>query len=262
MTMWDMRLRALPGIPLIQPGDDLPALIAKAAAADDLAFADRDVVVVAQKIVSKAEGRIVRLADVTPTPEAADLARQTGRDARLCQLYLNESAAITEVKGRHVVTIHRLGFVGTAAGVDMSNVADRADGYAVLLPADPDASARRLRAGLRKLTDADMAVIVSDSFGSPVREGAIGAAIGIAGIRHLEEPQHEADLFGNASKPVMNRVDEIAAAASILMGQTAAARPVIVGRGIPYTTEENASIARLLAPPPVNGQDSGSGPAT
>jgi coenzyme F420-0:L-glutamate ligase / coenzyme F420-1:gamma-L-glutamate ligase len=259
VTMWDMRFRALPGIPLIQPGDDLPALIAKAAAADDLAFADRDVIVVAQKIVSKAEGRIVRLADVTPTPQAEDLARQTGRDARLCQLYLNESAAVTEVKGRHVVTIHRLGFVGTGAGVDMSNVADRADGYAVLLPADPDASARQIRAGLRELTGTDMAVIVSDSFGSPVREGAIGAAIGIAGIRHLEEPQDDADLFGNASKPMMNRVDEIAAAASILMGQTAAARPVIVGRGIPYTADENASIARLLTPPQVNGQDSGPG---
>ena len=105
-----------------------------------------DVVVVAQKVVSKAEGRIVRLADVTPTPEAEELAGRTGRDARLCQLYLDESAAVTEVRGRHVVTVHRLGFTGTGAGVDMSNVADRAEGYAVLLPADPDASARARRA--------------------------------------------------------------------------------------------------------------------
>jgi len=117
VTTWDMRFRALPGIPLIQPGDDLPALIAKAAEAADLAFADGDVVVVAQKVVSKAEGRIVRLDDVAPTPEAEELAERTGRDARLCQLYLDESAAITEVRGRHVVTVHRLGFVGTGAGV-------------------------------------------------------------------------------------------------------------------------------------------------
>ncbi|MGD0247378.1 MAG: coenzyme F420-0:L-glutamate ligase [Streptosporangiaceae bacterium] len=143
----------------------------------------------------------------------------------------------------------------------MSNVADRADGYAVLLPADPDASARGIRARLRELTGAAVAVIVSDSFGSPVREGAIGAAIGIAGIRHAEEPQGDADLFGNASKPMMNRVDEIAAAASILMGQTAAARPVIVGRGIPYTVDENASITRLLSPPPAVGQDGSPAPA-
>jgi coenzyme F420-0:L-glutamate ligase/coenzyme F420-1:gamma-L-glutamate ligase len=253
MTTWDMRFRALPGIPLIQPGDDLPALIAKAAEADGLALADRDVVVVAQKVVSKAEGRIVRLADVTPTPEAEELAGRTGRDARLCQLYLDESAAVTEVRGRHVVTVHRLGFTGTGAGVDMSNVAHRAEGYAVLLPADPDASARAIRAGLRDLTGATVAVIVSDSFGSPVREGAIGAAIGIAGIRHAEQPQGDADLFGNPSTPMMNRVDEIAGAASILMGQTAAARPVIVARGVPYTADEDASITRLLTPPPAPG---------
>jgi coenzyme F420-0:L-glutamate ligase/coenzyme F420-1:gamma-L-glutamate ligase len=253
MTTWDMRFRALPGIPLIRPGDDLPALIAKAAEADGLALADRDVVVVAQKVVSKAEGRIVRLADVTPTPEAVELAGRTGRDARLCQLYLDESAAVTEVRGRHVVTVHRLGFTGTGAGVDMSNVADRAEGYAVLLPADPDASARAIRAGLRELAGATVAVIVSDSFGSPVREGAIGAAIGIAGIRHAEQPQGDADLFGNPSTPMMNRVDEIAGAASILMGQTAAARPVIVARGVPYTADEDASITRLLTPPPAPG---------
>ena len=182
-----------------------------------------------------------------------ELAGRTGRDARLCQLYLDESAAVTEVRGRHVVTVHRLGFTGTGAGVDMSNVADRAEGYAVLLPADPDASARAIRAGLRDLTGATVAVIVSDSFGSPVREGAIGAAIGIAGIRHAEQPQGDADLFGNPSTPMMNRVDEIAGAASILMGQTAAARPVIVARGVPYTADEDASITRLLTPPPAPG---------
>ena len=154
-----------------------------------------------------------------------------------------------------MVTLHRLGFVGTGAGVDMSNVADRAEGYAVLLPVDPDASARAIRAGLRELTGASVAVIVSDSFGSPVREGAIGAAIGIAGIRHAEEPAGDVDLFGNASTPMMNRVDEIASAASILMGQPAAARPVVIGRGIPYTVDEDASIARLLTPPPVPDAD-------
>jgi coenzyme F420-0:L-glutamate ligase/coenzyme F420-1:gamma-L-glutamate ligase len=149
--------------------------------------------------------------------------------------------------------VHRLGFTGTGAGVDMSNVADRAEGYAVLLPADPDASARAIRAGLRELAGATVAVIVSDSFGSPVREGAIGAAIGIAGIRHAEQPEGDADLFGNPSTPMMNRVDEIAGAASILMGQTAAARPVIVARGVPYTADDDASITRLLTPPPAPG---------
>ena len=206
MPTWDMTFRALPGIPLIQPGDNLPALITTAAADDGLALADGDVLVVAQKIVSKAEGRIIPLSEVIPSERAEKLARRTGRDARLCQLYLDESRAITEVKGRHVVTVHRLGFTGTGAGVDMSNAGKRIDGQAVLLPADPDASARGIRDGIRDLTGATVAVIISDSFGSAAREGAYGAAIGIAGIRHLEEPEGDADLFGNPSNPVMNRV--------------------------------------------------------
>lgn len=253
MTSWDMHFRALPGIPLIQPGDDLAAIIADAARTDGLALDDSDVVIVAQKIVSKAEGRIVRLSDVVPSADARDLAERTGRPAALCQLYLDESRAITGVKGRHVVTVHRIGYVGTGAGVDMSNVADRAEGYAVLLPADPDASARQIRDGLRRHAGASPAVIITDSFGSPDRNGAYGAAIGIAGIRHIEEPSGEMDLFGNASSPWMNRVDEIASAGSILMGQTSAARPVIVGRGIPYTPDENADITRLLTPPATPG---------
>jgi coenzyme F420-0:L-glutamate ligase / coenzyme F420-1:gamma-L-glutamate ligase len=255
VTAWDMTFRALPGIPLIQPGDNLPTLITKAARDDQLTLTDGDVITVAQKIVSKAEGRIVRLSDVTPSPRAEKLAHITGRGPRLCQLYLDESKAIIEVRGRHLVTVHRLGFQGTGAGVDMSNVADRAAGYAVLLPEDPDASARRIRSGIREHTGATVAVIISDSFGSPVREGAHGAAIGIAGIRHAEEPEGDVDLFGNPSKPVINRVDEIASAASILMGQTAAARPVVVGRGILYTRDENASIAQLLTQAPLPQPD-------
>jgi coenzyme F420-0:L-glutamate ligase/coenzyme F420-1:gamma-L-glutamate ligase len=248
MTAWDMTFRALPSIPLIKHGDDLGALIVQAAVIDGLAFADADVVVVTQKIVSKAEGRIVHLADVTASARAEKLARLTGRDARLCQLYLDESRAITKINGRHVVTVHRLGFTGTGAGVDISNIADHGEGYAVLLPEDPDASARAIRTGIRERTGSCVAVIVSDSFGSSSREGASGAAIGIAGIRHLEQPDGDADLSDNLRKPVMNRVDEIASAASILMGQTAAARPVVIGRGVPYTPDENASITGLLSP--------------
>ncbi|MGL5856961.1 MAG: coenzyme F420-0:L-glutamate ligase [Angustibacter sp.] len=251
MTTWDMTFRALPGIGLVEPGTDLASTIAKAAADDGFTFTDGDVVVVAQKVVSKAENRIVNLADINAIDRAQALAARTGRDARLCQLYLDESQAVIEVKGRHVVTIDRRGFQGTGAGVDMSNIGRRADGWAVLLPQDPDASARQLRDGLREQTGVTMAVIISDSFGSPVREGAIGAAIGIAGIRHLEEPDGEHDLYGNPSKPIMNRVDEIAATASILMGQTDAGRPVIVGRGVPYTVDENASLAGLLNVPPL-----------
>jgi len=248
VSTWDLMFRALPGIPVIHAGDDLAAILVSAAQADDFTFQEGDVVVVASKVVSKAEDRVVDLASVTASERAQRLADRTGRDARLCQLYLDESRAILEVKGRHVVTVDRRGFQGTGAGVDMSNVAPRSAGMAILLPDDPDASARRIRDGIRTLTGITVAVIVSDSFGSEKRDGAFGAAIGIAGIRHLEEPEGEVDLYGNASKPVMNRVDEIASAASILMGQTDAAVPVVVGRGARYTVDENARLAGLLIP--------------
>jgi len=251
---WDMTFMAVPSIPLIQPGDDLPKLIVAAITATGLALDDDDVLVVAQKIVSKAEGRVRNLADVTPTERAKRLAAHTGRDPRVCQLYLDESKAILEVKGRHVVTLHKLGLVGTGAGIDASNVAKRSDGYVVLLPEDPDASARRIRDGIRDLTGRRVAVIVSDSLGNPTRDGAHGAAIGIAGIRHMEEPA-EHDLFDNPSKPLIDRVDEIASAASILMGQSAAARPVVVGRGVPYTIDEHASIRSLLLEVPLPDVD-------
>lgn len=251
MTEWDISFRGLPGIGLINPGDDLAPIIVKAAEADRFTFADHDVVVVAQKVVSKAENRIVDLATVTPSPRALRLAERTRRDARLCQLYLDESRAILNVKGRHVVTVDNRGFQGTGAGVDMSNVGPRSEGRAVLLPVDPDASARHIRNGIREQAGATVAVIVSDSFGSDLRDGAFGAAIGIAGIRHVEEPDSEHDLFANPSRPIMNRVDEIASAASILMGQTNAALPVIVGRGIAYTVDEQAAISRLIVGPPL-----------
>lgn len=249
MADWTIMFYGLPGIGLISPGDDLGAIIAQAAASDRFTLADRDVVVVAQKAVSKAEDRIVNLATVTPSRRASELAGRTGRDPRLCQVYLDESRAIIGIKGRHVVTIDNRGFQNTGAGVDRSNAGPHGQERVVLLPADPDASARRIRDQIRRHAGADVAVIISDSFGSPARDGAIGAAIGIAGIRHLEEPEGEQDLFGNPSQPAINRVDEIAAAASIIMGQTSAALPAVIGRGIPYTRDDNAAISRLLIEP-------------
>lgn len=233
----------------------LASVIVTAAQKDGFTFQEGDVIVVASKIVSKAENRLVKLADVTPSERAIRLAERTGRDAHLCQLYLDESKAILNVKGRHVVTVDQRGFQGTGAGVDMSNIAPRSDGFAILLPEDPDASARRIRQGIHTQTNITVAVIVSDSFGSDLRDGAYGAAIGIAGIRHLEEPEDSQDLFGNPSRPLMNRVDELASAASILMGQTDAAVPVIIGRGANYTVDENARLGRLLIGPSLPDTD-------
>jgi coenzyme F420-0:L-glutamate ligase / coenzyme F420-1:gamma-L-glutamate ligase len=197
-TSWDMTLRALPGIPLVQAGDDLAELIVRAARADGLDLHDGDVVVVAQKVVSKAEGRVVALASVIPGERAQRLGKLTGRDPRLCQLYLDEARSVLQLIGRHVVTLDRRGFVDTAAGVDVSNAGVYDEGWACLLPVDPDASARRIRTRIRELTGRTVAVIVSDSFGSPYREGSHGVAVGLAGIRHLEQPaEAERDLYGN-----------------------------------------------------------------
>jgi coenzyme F420-0:L-glutamate ligase/coenzyme F420-1:gamma-L-glutamate ligase len=251
MGPWDMQLRAVPGIPMISAGDDLAAIIGAALAADGHALRDSDVVVVAQKIVSKAEGRVVALNTVTAGPEAHGLAGRTGRDARLCQLILDESAEILAVLGRHIITVDVRGLVDTAGGVDSGNAGPFLDGWACLLPEDPDASARRIRHGIRDLTGRTPGVIISDSLGDPFREGSRGAAIGIAGIAAVEKPASgEKDLYDNPMWGDMNRVDELAGAASALMGQGDAARPVVLVRGASWTAEESAAIRDLLVPDP------------
>lgn len=253
MDPWDMQLRAIPGIPMIHAGDDLPAVIAAALTADGHTLRDGDILVVAQKIVSKAEGRVIALATIAVGPEAHDLAGRTGRDPRLCQLVLDESTAILEIIGRHIITVDVRGLVDTSGGVDSGNVGPFHDGWACLLPADPDASARRLRDGIRDLTGTAPAVIISDSMGSPFRQGSHGAAIGIAGIAAVERPDSgEIDLYGNPVWGDLNRVDELAGAASALMGQADAGRPVVLIRGASCTADETASIRSLLVPEPAS----------
>lgn len=242
---WTAGLYAVPGLPLISEGNNLGELIVKAAQVDNFTFEDYDVVVVAQKTVSKAEGATIRLSEVVPSEQAQELASRTGRDPRLCEVYLRESVEVQETKGRMVITRHRLGFICTGAGVDCSNVASRDEGIVVLLPRNPDASARQIRNCIREMTGKDVAVIVSDSFGKPDRDGAIGIAIGIAGIRHLEVREQK-DLFDNPVKASIALVDELAAAASMLMGQADEQRPVVIIRGVPYTPDENATIRDLL----------------
>lgn len=253
---WDMNLRALPGIPRIGVGDDLGQIITDAVTADGHTVQEGDVIVVAQKIVSKVEDRVVRLNTVTPTPRAERLAELTGRDARLCQLYLDESKAIVEIIGRHVVTVDTRGMYDTAAGVDLSNSGVYEEGWACLLPIDPDASARTIRDRIRDLTGTTVAVIISDSLGNRWREGSEGQAIGLAGIAAVEKPRAGAvDLYGNPSWGDLNRVDELAGAASALMGQTNEGRPVVLVRGAPYTVDENTSMRDLLVDVPLPAVD-------
>lgn len=242
---WNMKLYGVPNLPLFKNGDDVGEAIYRAATEDGFVFHDGDIIVVTHKIVSKAEGAFASLADIEPSSGAKELADATGRDPRICELYIRESDEILEVRGRMVVTRHRLGFICTCAGIDFSNVSKHDEGIAILLPKDPDGSAARIRKQLKEFVGVDLAVIISDSFGKTDREGSIGVAIGIAGIRYLEQQDH-VDLFGNVSRPSIALVDELAGAASIISGEANESLPVVVIRGVSYTRDESATIKNLL----------------
>ena len=240
MINWDLSLYAIRGIPLIKSNDNIGRIIFDCAEENKLEFEEGDVIIVAHKIVSIAENATVKLSDITPSDQANDLAEKTGRDARLCQVTINESSEIVGISGRMIVTWHKLGFKDTSACVDGSV----ARGFAIVLPKDPDASARRIRAQLKELTKKDLAVIICDTFNDPHRKGTIGVAIGIAGIRHIELRKIK-DSFGNSGVATIVSVDSLASAAYPIMGQTEGL-PVVVARGARYSKDENASIKNLI----------------
>lgn len=227
-------LLPISGLPLIQPGDPLADLIV-ARAADSIGFEPGDILVVAQKVVSKAEGRVVRLEDVAPSQAALDLARQSEKDSRLAELILQESREIVRVRPGLVVVEDRRGFICANAGIDRSNVEQHGGGEEVaLLPADPDASARRLRARIKNLTGVEIGVIINDSHGRAFRQGTVGVAIGLAGVPALWDKRGDADLTGyTLHATIIGIADEIAAAASLLMGAADESIPAVVVRGAP-----------------------------
>ena len=246
--MRELTLTALPGIPEVTAGMDLARLVAAALARADRRLLDGDVLVVAQKIVSKTEGRTVRLADVVPSPRAQELALATERDPRFVELILRESREILRAKHGVIIVEHRLGCVMASAGIDQSNVPGE-DESALLLPVDPDASARRLRDDLAKLTGVNVGVVINDSFGRAWRNGVTGVAIGVAGVPALVDLRGMTDRGGRVLKVTqVAAADEIASAASLLMGQAAEGTPVVLVRGFPYARRE-ASAAELLREP-------------
>ena len=244
-----MTLTAVPNIPLVQEGDDLAAFIVKGLASVDLALQASDIIVVAQKVVSKAEGRRVRLNSVQPGSEAVALAQRMGKDPRLVQVILGETREIVRAVGAVLVVEQRNGLICANAGVDRSNVEQDAEGETVLLlPLDPDASARHVRDRLLELTGVRVAVIINDSHGRPWRAGASGVAIGVAGIAPLEDRRGERDLFGyELQHTIVALADQAASAASLLQGQGDEGRPVIVVRGLSYEARE-ASAGEVLRP--------------
>lgn len=243
--MREIRMMEIPGIPLITEGNILGEIIVGCCQTNCISICDGDILIVAQKVVSKAEGATVKLSEITPTDRAIELAEATGRDARLCQVYLDEATEVLEVKGRMVITRHKLGFINSSSMVDRSNVAPTSEETIVLLPRNPDESARNIRECIKSITGKTIAVIINDSLGRADRDGSVGMAIGIAGISHLELRSQE-DLFGNASNSRIDLVDELAAAGSILMGQADEATPVVIIRGANFTPDEHSSIRNLL----------------
>jgi coenzyme F420-0:L-glutamate ligase/coenzyme F420-1:gamma-L-glutamate ligase len=245
-----LEIFAIPGIPMVRAGDDLPSLIAAAAGRAGQMLRDGDVVVIAQKIVSKAEGRTVDLATVTPSEEAIALAAKVEKDPRIVQVVLSESVRVVRSRPNLMIMQHRLGFVMANAGVDQSNVAP-SDGVqrALLLPVDPDGSAETIRAELAARLGVKLGVVINDSFGRPWRRGTAGVAIGCAGLPSLIDLRGEPDLFGRILEvSIVGFADEIAAAASLLQGQAAEGQPVVVVRGLSWSAPD-ASIAELVRPP-------------
>lgn len=248
MAVAGLTITALPGIPLVRPGDDLGRLLADAIRRSAIVPRSKDVVVVAQKIVSKAEGRFVDLASVTPSPRAVEIARDVNKDARLVEVILSESSALIRQRRDVLIVEHRLGFIMANAGVDQSNVAAEGDDKVLLLPVDPDASCRLLKERLDKEFGVEFAVVMNDSFGRPWRRGVVGVAIGAAGIPLLRSMVGAPDLNGRSLRVTEIAVgDEIAAAASLVMGQGAEGQPAIHIRGLDWQ-DAPAPASSLLRP--------------
>ncbi|MGC1376536.1 MAG: coenzyme F420-0:L-glutamate ligase [Anaerolineales bacterium] len=250
-----LTLTPLQGIPLIKPGDDLAGVILHALQA--LPLESGDILVLTQKIVSKAEGRLVHLTTVTPSPAALELAAKTGKDPRLAELILRESNAVLRARPGSVIVEHRLGFVCANAGIDQSNVDENgatSSEWVLLLPEDPDQSAAQIRAKLEEATPwrgqagKQIGVMIIDSHGRAWRIGTVGTAIGLSGLPGIVDLRGTTDLSGYTLKiTVVGAADELAAAASLLMGQAAEGTPVVHVRGFPYPLRES-SLKELLRP--------------
>jgi coenzyme F420-0:L-glutamate ligase / coenzyme F420-1:gamma-L-glutamate ligase len=244
----ELTLTALEGLPEIEPGAPLARLLVQAMERAGLTPQTGDVLVVAQKVISKAEGRRVALKEVTPSTRAVELAARVQKDPRLVELMLQESSEVLRAKTGVLILEHRLGFVMANAGVDRSNIGSSDEPCALLLPADPDASARALQLAMRELCNAEVGVVINDSFGRAWRNGVAGVAIGVAGIPALVDMRGRADRQGRPLEVTqIAAADELAAAASLVMGQADESVPAVLARGFPYTARESS--ARELVRP-------------
>lgn len=242
-----LTLTPLQEIPLIQEGDDLAKIVLQSLEKTQIELQDGDILVFAQKVVSKAEGRRVNLADVTPSEEAEALGVETEKDPRLIELILQESKQVLRKRLGLIVVEHNLGFICANAGIDHSNVTGL-DEWVLLLPENPDASALKLRKAFEKASGARLGVMIIDSHGRAWRMGTVGVTIGISGLPGLVDLRGEIDLFGYELKVTeVGAGDELAAAASLMMGQVAEGTPVVQARGFPYPLRESG-LDELIRP--------------
>jgi coenzyme F420-0:L-glutamate ligase / coenzyme F420-1:gamma-L-glutamate ligase len=246
-----LTLTSLQNIPLIRQGDHLADILLNSLRETNLELQDNDILVLAQKIVSKAEGRLVNLADVTASQRAIELGAQTEKDPRLVELMLRESNEVVRLRKGVIVVEHKLGFICANAGIDHSNVmgdGDTKEDFVLLLPQDPDASARKLREAIKQKTNKTIGVMIIDSHGRAWRNGTVGICIGLSGIPAVVDERGWKDLFGYTLKAtVVGVADELAAAASLVMGQAAEGTPATHVRGFPYPLGEG-SLQELIRP--------------
>lgn len=240
-----IRIIPVTGLPIIRNGDDLGLLICEAAAKQGTPIEDGDIIVVTHVIVSRAEGNVVNLDDIVPSEFAKTIAGEFGKDPALVEVVLRESKSIVRMGDGHIISETKHGFICANAGVDKSNVPGERN--VALLPKDPDSSAKRIRERIKEVSGRDVAVLISDTHGRPLRNGEINVAIGVSGIKPIKDRRGEKDLFGYTLRVKQTAIaDELASAAELVIGQADEGIPVAIIRGYPYEKSEDAMARDLI----------------
>ena len=242
-----IKIIAIENLPLIKKGDDLAKLICNATKKQGTPIEEKDIIIITHVVVSKAEGNIVNLDEITPSEKAKEIAQQTNKDPALVEVILRETKDIVRLGQNSIITETKSGVICANAGVDRSNVAG--DRNVVPLPKNPNASAQKIRQKIKRLTGANVAVIISDTHGRPLRIGEINVAVGVAGIKPIRDRRGEKDLFGYVLRVKQTAIaDELSSAAELVIGQANEGIPAAIIRGYNYQTAEDVSATELTRP--------------
>ncbi len=245
--MEPVKVFAVEGLPLIKPGDNLGELIVNASQKQKTPLQDKDIIVITHVVVSKAEGNIVNLDEIIPSEKAKEIAQKTNKDPALVEVILRESSDIVRIGQNSIITETKSGSVSANAGVDRSNVSGNRN--VVPLPKNPNASAQNVRQEIKRLTGADVGVIVSDTHGRPFRVGEINVAVGVAGLKPIRDRRGEKDLFGYVLRIKQTAIaDELASAAELVIGQADEGIPAAIIRGYKYQSNDNNPPTELIRP--------------